>query len=325
MKKRLITCLACLLAMAGSLSAQDLGTTVHDVPMVQLNNGILMPRFGLGTFLQPSDEVCEQSCLTALKAGYRHIDTAHAYQDEAGVGRAVKESGIPREEIWITSKLWPTEYGEGKTLKAIDDMLERMQLDYIDLLYVHQPIGDFVGAWKDMEKAVAMGKVRALGISNFDASDEVFRIIMDSSRVKPAVLQMECHPYAQRLAMREKVKPWGIQVECWFPLGGAMSNGALLKDPVIMDIAQAHGKTPAQVILRWHIQEGFSVIPGASNPDYIKENIEIFDFELTPEEMARMRALNKEQRFFNMSLEEKEKAYLQTDRPNLKRISEERK
>lgn len=325
MKKRLITCMACLLAMAGSLSAQDLGTTVHDVPMVQLNNGILMPRFGLGTFLQPSDEVCEQSCLTALKAGYRHIDTAHAYQDEAGVGRAVKESGIPREEIWITSKLWPTEYGEGKTLKAIDEMLERMQLDYIDLLYVHQPIGDFVGAWKDMEKAVAMGKVRALGISNFDASDEVFRTIMDSSRVKPAVLQMECHPYAQRLAMREKVKPWGIQVECWFPLGGAMSNGALLKDPVIMDIAQAHGKTPAQVILRWHIQEGFSVIPGASNPDYIKENIEIFDFELTPEEMARMRALNKEQRFFNMSLEEKEKAYLQTDRPNLKRISEERK
>lgn len=140
--------------------------------MVQLNNGILMPQFGLGTFFQPSDSVCEQSCLTALKAGYRHIDTAHAYNDEAGVGRAVKESGIPREEIWITSKLWPTEYGEGKTLKAIDEMLGRLQLDYIDLLYVHQPVGDFVGAWKDMEKAVAMGKVRVLGISNFDASDE---------------------------------------------------------------------------------------------------------------------------------------------------------
>lgn len=127
--------------------------------MVQLNNGILMPQFGLGTFFQPSDSVCEQSCLTALKAGYRHIDTAHAYNDEAGVGRAVKESGIPREEIWITSKLWPTEYGEGKTLKAIDEMLGRLQLDYIDLLYVHQPVGDFVGAWKDMEKAVAMGYI----------------------------------------------------------------------------------------------------------------------------------------------------------------------
>lgn len=298
--------------MVSTTYAQEIYKTVADVPMVQLNNGILMPQFGLGTFLQPSDSVCEQSCLTALKAGYRHIDTAHAYNDEAGVGRAVKESGIPREEIWITSKLWPTEYGEGKTLEAIDKMLERMQLDYIDLLYVHQPVGDFVGAWRDMEKAVAMGKVRALGISNFDASDEVFNKIMNESRVKPAVLQIECHPYAQRLAMREKVKPYGIQVECWFPLGGAMSNGALLRDPVIRSIAEAHGRTPAQIILRWHIQEGFSVIPGASNPDYIRENIRIFDFELTDEEMARIRSLNREKRFFNMTLEAKERIYLNT-------------
>lgn len=298
--------------MVSTTYAQEIYKTAANVPMVQLNNGILMPQFGLGTFLQPSDSVCEQSCLTALKAGYRHIDTAHAYNDEAGVGRAVKECGIPREEIWITSKLWPTEYGEGKTLEAIDKMLERMQLDYIDLLYVHQPVGDFVGAWRDMEKAVAMGKVRALGISNFDASDEVFNKIMSESRVKPAVLQIECHPYAQRLAMREKVKPYGIQVECWFPLGGAMSNGALLRDPVICSIAEAHGKTPAQIILRWHIQEGFSVIPGASNPDYIRENIRIFDFELTDEEMARIRSLNQEKRFFNMSLEDKERVYLNT-------------
>lgn len=315
MKKRILTGLAVLASMVGSTSfAQDIYKTAADVPMVQLNNGILMPQFGLGTFLQPSDAVCEQSCLIALKAGYRHIDTAHAYNDEAGVGRAVKsfiaESGTPREEIWITSKLWPTEYGEGKTLKAIDEMLERMQLEYIDLLYVHQPVGDFVGAWKDMEKAVAMGKVRALGISNFDASDEVFEKIMSESTVKPAVLQIECHPYAQRLAMREKVKPYGIHVTCWFPLGGAMSNGALFKDPTIIAIAEAHGKSPAQIILRWHMQEGFSAIPGASNPDYIKENIEIFDFELTDEEMAQMRGLNKEERFFNMSLEEKERAYI---------------
>ncbi len=311
MGKKILTELVVLASMIGSTSfAQDIYTTAANVPMVQLNNGILMPQFGLGTFLQPSDEVCEQSCLTALKAGYRHIDTAHAYNDEAGVGRAVKESGIPREEIWITSKLWPTEYGEGKTLKAIDEMLERMQLDYIDLLYVHQPVGDFVGAWKDMEKAVAMGKVRALGISNFDASDEVFNKIMNESGVKPAVLQIECHPYAQRLAMRKKVKPYGIHITCWFPLGGAMSKGALLKDPTIISIGKAHGKTPAQVILRWHMQEGFSAIPGASNPDYIKENIQIFDFELTDEEMVQMRSLNKEKRFFNMSLEEKERAYL---------------
>lgn len=297
-----------LASMIGSTSfAQDIYKTAANVPMVQLNNGILMPQFGLGTFLQPSDAVCEQSCRTALKAGYRHIDTAHAYNDEAGVGRAVKESGIPREEIWVTSKLWPNEYGEGKTAQAIDAMLERMQLDYIDLLYVHQPVGDFVGAWKDMEKAVAAGKVRALGISNFDANDEVFNRIMEAATIKPAVLQMECHPYAQRLAVREKAKTHNIQVECWFPLGGAMSNGVLLKDPTIMEIAKAHGKTAAQVILRWHIQEGFSVIPGASNPDYIKENIDIFDFTLTDDEMAEMRGLNKERRFFNMSLSDVER------------------
>ena len=308
MKKRIITGLMVLASMISSTSfAQDIYKTAANVPMVQLNNGILMPQFGLGTFLQPSDSVCEQSCLTALKAGYRHIDTAHAYNDEAGVGRAVKESGIPREEIWVTSKLWPNEYGEGKTAQAIDAMLERMQLDYIDLLYVHQPVGDFVGAWKDMEKAVAAGKVRALGISNFDANDEVFNRIMEAATIKPAVLQMECHPYAQRLAVREKAKTHNIQVECWFPLGGAMSNGALLKDPTILEIAKAHGKTAAQVILRWHIQEGFSVIPGASNPDYIKENIDIFDFTLTDDEMAEMRGLNKERRFFNMSLSDVER------------------
>lgn len=311
MKKKIFIGLVMLASTISNFTfAQDIYKTVANVPLVQLNNGILMPQLGLGTFLQPSDSVCEQSCLTALKAGYRHIDTAHAYNDEAGVGRAVKESGIPRKDIWITSKLWPTEYGEGKTFKAIDEMLKRMQLDYIDLLYVHQPIGDFVGAWRDMEKAVAMGKVRALGISNFDASDEVFNKIMNESKVKPAVLQIECHPYAQRLAIREKVKPYGIHITCWFPLGGAMSKGALLKDPTIMNIAKTHGKTPAQVILRWHIQEGFSVIPGASNPDYIRENIKIFDFELTDEEMKQMRSLNKEKRFFNMSLKDKERIYL---------------
>ena len=315
MRRKIFIGLATLASMIGSTSfAQDIYKTAAGVPLVQLNNGILMPQFGLGTFLQPSDEVCEQSCLTALRAGYRHIDTAHAYNDEKGVGRAVKtfmaESGTPREQIWITSKIWPTEYGEGKTLKAIDEMLERLQLDYVDLLYVHQPVGDFVGAWRDMEKAVATGKVRALGLSNFDASDEVFERIMSESTVKPAVLQIECHPYAQRLAVREKVKPYGIHITCWFPLGGAMSNGVLFKDPTIMKIAEAHGKTPAQVILRWHMREGFSAIPGASNPDYIKENIAIFDFELTDGEMAQMRSLDKEKRFFNMTLEEKERAYL---------------
>jgi diketogulonate reductase-like aldo/keto reductase len=282
-----------------------LNAQVANVPTVKLNNGLEMPRFGLGTYLA-SNEDCKQACLVALKNGYRHIDTAHAYGNESGVGAAVKESGVPRKEIWITSKLWPSEYGEGTTLEAIDKMLARLQMDYIDLLYVHQPVGDFVGAWKDMEKAVAAGKVRALGISNFDDSDEVFHAIVDNMKIKPVALQIECHPYAQRLDIREKVKPYNIQIECWFPLGGAMSNGVLLKDPVIKEIAAAHHKSPAQIIIRWHIQEGFSVIPGATNPDYIKENISIFDFALSDDEMATMRSLNQEKRFFNMTLEQKQ-------------------
>lgn len=232
MKKKIFIGLVMLASTISNFTfAQNIYKTVANVPLVQLNNGILMPQLGLGTFLQPSDSVCEQSCLTALKAGYRHIDTAHAYNDEAGVGRAVKESGIPRKDIWITSKLWPTEYGEGKTLKAIDEMLKRMQLYYIDLLYVHQPIGDFVGAWRDMEKAVAMGKVRALGISNFDASDKVFNKIMNESKVKPAVLQIECHPYAQRLAIREKVKTLWHTYYMLIPFRGCNEQRCAVESP----------------------------------------------------------------------------------------------
>lgn len=283
---------------------------VNGIPYVQLNNGEWMPRFGIGTFNVPGDSVADDAVAYALKCGYRHIDTAHAYRVERGVGKAVKESGIPRNEIWITSKLWPTEYGEGKTLEAIDRMLERLQTDYIDLLYVHQPMGDFRGAWKDMEKAVKQGKVHSLGISNFDAADSLFHAIVDNAEVKPAVMQIECHPYAQRKEWQERLKKYNIQLECWFPLGGEMSNGALFKDPVIKAIAKSHGKTPAQIIIRWHIQEGFSVIPGATRHDYIKENISVFDFSLTDDEMAQIRNLDKEKRFFNMDYKQAEQFIL---------------
>lgn len=279
-------------------------------PYVQLNNGQWMPRFGIGTYNVPGDSVAEDAVAYALKCGYRHIDTAHAYRVERGVGKAVKESGIPRSEIWITSKLWPSEFGEGKTLEAIDKMLERLQTDYIDLLYVHQPMGDYRGAWRDMEKAVKQGKVRSLGISNFDASDSLFNDIMEFAEIKPAVMQIECHPYAQRKEWQQKTRQHNIQLECWFPLGGEMSNGALFKDPTIQKIAKVHGKSPAQIIIRWHIQEGFSVIPGATRHDYIKENISVFDFYLTDEEMAQMRSLNKEKRFFNMDYKQAEKFVL---------------
>jgi diketogulonate reductase-like aldo/keto reductase len=303
MKRIIIFITLTVVFLIGNLSLANSQVLTANVPMLKLNNGIAMPQFGLGTFTA-TNEACKEACLVALKNGYRHIDTAHAYRNESGVGAAVKESGIPREEIWITSKLWPSEYGEGTTMEAIDKMLARLNTPYIDLLYVHQPVGDFVGAWKDMEKAVEVGKVRALGISNFDDSDEVFHAIVDNMKIKPAVMQIECHPYAQRLNVREKVKPYEIAIECWFPLGHG--NKELLSDPVIGKIAETHNKTIAQIILRWHIQEGFSVIPGATNPDYIKENISIFDFELSDEEMTTMRSLNKEKRFFNMTLEQKQ-------------------
>lgn len=283
------------------VKAQELKS---NVPMLKLNNGLDIPQLGLGTFTA-STEACKDACLVALKNGYRHIDTAHAYRNESGVGAAVKESGIPRNEIWITSKLWPTDYSNGNTMQSIDEMLERLQTPYIDLLYIHQPIGDYVAAWKEMEKAVVQGKIRALGISNFDASDKAFKAIVDSMKIKPVALQIECHPYAQRNDIREKVKPYNMVIECWYPLGHG--DKGLLSDPVISKIAQAHNKTVAQVILRWHIQEGFSVIPGATNPDYIKENISIFDFALSDTEITQIRSLNKNQRFFNMNLEQLER------------------
>lgn len=268
---------------------------------VTLNNGLKIPQIGIGTF-NVTNEKAKAAVLEALKNGCRHIDTAHAYFDEQGVGEAMRESGVKREEIWLTSKLWPSEYGEGKTMAAIDKMLARLQTETLDLLYLHQPIGDCPGAWKDMEKAVKAGKVRSLGISNFDFNDEMFQNILEHSEIKPAALQIECHPFAQRIEMRKKAKASNLAVECWYPLGSASPE--LLGNPVIVKIAGAHGKTAPQVILRWHIQEGLIAIPGSTNPAHIKENMDIFDFALTDAEMAEIRGLNREQRFFTMSFEQ---------------------
>lgn len=303
--KNLRTVIAVIMAIASVTVSYAQRTDSAGVPYVTLNNGVEMPLFGLGTYNVPGDETAADAVAFAIRNGYRHFDTAHAYRVERGVGKGVKSvTSVPREDIWITSKLWPSEYGEGKTLEAIDKMLARLGVDYIDLLYVHQPVGDWRGAWRDMEKAVEQGKVRALGLSNFDAADSIYTAALEWARIKPAVMQIECHPYAQRTEWAERLKKDGIQLECWFPLGGEMSNGALFRDPAIIRIAEAHGKTPAQIILRWHIQEGHSTIPGAIDHGYITENISIFDFELTPEEMEQMRSLNKERRFFNMSYEQ---------------------
>lgn len=275
--------------------------TKDKVPTLKLNNGMEIPQIGIGTFAI-SYKAAKEACLEAFKNGFRHVDCATAYRVEGAVGEAMKESGIARKDFFITSKLWASDYADGKTLASIDTILKRFQTDYIDLLYIHQPIGDYKNAWKEMEKAVASGKVRALGISNFDASDERFHAIVDSMTIKPVALQIECHPYAQRNDIREKVKPYGIIIESWYPLGHG--DKGLLSDPVIKTIADAHNKSIAQVILRWHMQEGFSAIPGATNPAHIKENIDIFDFALSKEEMTTMRSLNKDKRFFNMSLEQ---------------------
>ena len=280
-------------------------------PYLTLNNGVRMPQFGLGLYMIPDGDEAYNAVRTALAEGYRHFDCAHAYQNERGLGRALKDSGVERDSVWVTSKLWPNEYGEGKTLKAIDRMLSRLGLEYIDLVYFHQPMGDYIGGWREMEQALESGKVRAIGISNFDASDEIFDSLISSARVKPQIMQIECHPYAQRRHWQQRCADEGIQIECWFPLGGRESKGEILRDPVIQRIAEAHGKSAAQVIIRWHLQEGFSVIPGTSNPDYIKENIGVFDFALSNVEIAAIRALDKEKRYFTMPLDEQRKWFSQ--------------
>ena len=283
------------------------------VPYAELNNGVKMPRLGLGTFmLDDRSGEAYNAVLTALRAGYRHIDTAHAYGNERSVGRAIKDSGVPRGEIWVVSKLWPNEYGEGETQKAIDRMLKRLGLEYIDMVYLHQPVGDVEGAWRDLEKLQQSGKVRAIGISNFDKDEALFDTFLKKVKTKPQAMQLECHPYAQRKHWQNKLKMHNIQQENWYPLGGRQSNGLILKDPTINKIAAAHGKSAAQIILRWHIQEGFSAIPGSSNPDYIRENIDIFDFRLSEEEMEKIRGLDAEKRIFNPPYERQKQMYLKT-------------
>ena len=274
---------------------------------ITLNDGNKIPQFGLGVFQISGDEKTKEACLEAFKLGYRHVDTAHAYQNERGVGQAVKESGLPREEIWITTKLWPSEYGEGKTAKAIDKMLERLQTDYIDLLLLHQQFGDYLGAWKDMEKAVAESKVKSIGLSNFES--ERLEEVLAAATINPSVLQVECHPYYQQNDLKKRIAPYNTVIESWYPLGHG--DASLIEEPVFTKLAEKYGKTNAQIILRWHIQEGIIVFPKSSNPVHIKENIDIFDFELTEEEMNEIRQLDKGFRYYTRTLAEQEEALSQ--------------
>lgn len=286
------------------IDSTNTSSRVGNQPMIHLRNGAVMPQFGLGVYAIKEGENAYNAVMTALKAGYRHIDTAHAYGNERSVGRVLRDSGIPRDSVWITSKLWPNEYGVDTTRAAVVRMLKRLGLDYIDMVYLHQPVGDYNGAWKDLVALLHEGKVKAIGISDFDYNDSLYNNFVDTMTVKPDCMQIESHPYAQRTHWAEKLKRDGIVLEAWFPLGGRESNGEILRDSTLNAIGKAHGKTAARVIIRWHLQEGHSVIPGSEIDWQIKENIQALDFRLSDAEMKQIRALNKEKRYFTTPFEE---------------------
>lgn len=265
---------------------------------VRLNNGIEMPILGIGTF-RLSDEQAENSVYWALRDGYRLIDTARIYGNEVGVGRgiqrAINEGFVTREEIFVTTKMWTDDYDDGDS--AIENSLNRLGLDYIDLMILHHSApGSDVEAYQAMERAVEDGKLRSIGLSNYYTPEDFDRLV-EATTVVPVLLQNETHPYHQSMEMKEHLKKYGTVMESWFPLGGRGNTQTLFNDETIVSIAEAHGKTSAQIILRWHLQAGNIAIPGSSNEDHIQENYEIFDFELSEEEMQRMSDLDRNERF----------------------------
>lgn len=262
---------------------------------VTLNNGIKMPMAGIGTFLLTPDEA-EASVLHALQNGVRLIDTANAYVNEKAVGRAMKRSGLPHEEIFLETKLWSSFYEQPD---AVEKTLARLDTDYIDLLLIHQPAGNYVASYRLMEKAYKEGKVRAIGLSNFNQAQ--VSEILSLCEVKPTILQTELHPYHQEPSLKTFLKENGIVAQAWYPLGHG--DKALLEEPLLTALGQKYGKSAAQIILRWHMQVGNIVIPGSKNPAHIKANFDLFDFVLTDEEMAQIAALNQDKRYYTSTPE----------------------
>lgn len=256
--------------------------------IITLNDGNKIPAVGFGVFLIPNDGPTYDAVLTALKAGYRHIDTAAAYFNESDVGRAVKDSGIPREEIFITSKLWLQDYGYEAAKRGLKDSLMKLGMDYIDLYLLHQPYGDVVGAWKALEEAKAEGKIRSIGVSNM--TPKIWREFVPQFHTVPAVNQVECNPFFQQKELRELLEKDDVKIEAYKPLGHG--NESLLSNPVIQKLAEKYGKNAGQIILRFEVQEGMIVLPKSTNPERIAGNIDIFDFELAESEMEELRGLD---------------------------------
>lgn len=256
----------------------------------KLNNDVKIPAIGLGTF-QMSPDDAQNAVTAALSSGYRLIDTANGYMNEKAVGRGIKDADVNRQDVFLSSKLWPTVYTDDH---AVDDTLRRLGTDYLDLLFLHQPAGDYMAGYRQLEKAYKEGKIKAIGISNFH--DAKLTKLLDEAEIKPQVIQAEAHPYFTEDDVRQQLKPYGTRLMAWYPLGHG--DHSLLNQPVFTKLAQKYHKSNAQIILRWHTQMGFVVIPGSTNPDHIKSNADIFDFTLTDDEMAEIAKLNQGKRYY---------------------------
>ena len=263
------------------------------VPTVTLNNGVEMPVLGFGVFQVPPEQT-EEVVTDALAAGYRSLDTAAAYRNEEAVGRAIERSGIPREELFITTKLWIQDAGEANAKRAFESSLRRLGVDYVDLYLIHQPFGDYYGSWRAMQDLHRNGSIRAVGVSNFHP-DRLVDLI-DHNEITPAIDQIECHPYFQRTAEQELMRERGVQTESWGPFAEGRNN--LFADSTLSEIGDEHGKSVAQVVLRWLIQRNVVVIPKSVRPERMRENLDVFDFELSDDEMTRIAAMDTGESLF---------------------------
>ena len=268
-----------------------------------LNNKIKMPTAGIGTYLLSPDDA-ENAVYVALNCGYRLIDTANAYMNERAVGRGLKKSGVNRKDVFLVTKLWPTEYEDGD--RAIYETLGRLGTDYVNLLFLHQPVGNYIAGYKAMEWAYKAGKVKALGLSNFPV-DRLENVIANCE-ILPQVVQVETHPYYPQTELKERLKKYGIGLMAWYPLGHG--DRSLIKQDVFSRLAEKYHKSNAQIILRWHTQVGNIVIPSSKNPEHIKSNLDIFDFSLTADEIKEIAALDKGKRYYNMPIADEEKAFM---------------